>query len=271
MSSAAPNPVTAKAEAGKQTLITTGATSQTIDLRDPWLAAFLAWLVPGLGHMYQRRWGKGGLFMTCILATFFYGLWLGGGRVVYASFREYYPQYSTMTQDRHTLTYGTRTGLFTSQARYAYFCQFCDGLPALPAIVQSLRVGGETPKAPLFDGFMAPPMVRGQIVPEDWVLEQRTKHPDDKTYDVGNFHALEDSPYLIFQPVGFSGDRTDQLGYWNYQLGSFFDLGTVFTMIAGLLNVLAIWDAWGGPAVPAPKSEKGEKTPDLVHKAKLRI
>src|SRR5690242_14086203 len=50
-----------------------------IDLRDPWLAAFLAWLVPGLGHMYQRRWGKGGLFMTCILATFFYGLWLGGG------------------------------------------------------------------------------------------------------------------------------------------------------------------------------------------------
>jgi hypothetical protein len=31
----------------------------SIDLRDPWLAAFLAWLVPGLGHMYQRRWGKG--------------------------------------------------------------------------------------------------------------------------------------------------------------------------------------------------------------------
>ena len=27
-----------------------------------------------------------------------------------------------------------------------------------------------------------------------------------------------------------------------------FELGTVFTMIAGLLNVLAMFDAWGGPA-----------------------
>src|SRR5438477_10026042 len=82
----------------------------SIDLRDPWLAALLAWLVPGLGHMYQRRWGKGGLFMTCILATFFYGLWLGGGRVVYASFRE-------------------------SDSHYAYLCQVGVGLPALPAVV----------------------------------------------------------------------------------------------------------------------------------------
>src|ERR1041385_2857864 len=103
-------------EAGQPKRDTSPAQPETIsiNLRDPWLAAFLAWLVPGLGHMYQRRWGKGGLFMTCILATFFYGLWLGGGRVVYASFRDSDPRVSV----------GTRTGLFTSQARYAYFCQF---------------------------------------------------------------------------------------------------------------------------------------------------
>jgi hypothetical protein len=262
VSSAAPTPAPAKAEAaaGKQTLITSGEASQTINLRDPWLAAFLAWLVPGLGHMYQRRWGKGGLFMTCILATFFYGLWLGGGRVVYASFRDSDPR----------VTVGTRTGLFTSQARYAYFCQFAAGLPALPAIVQSLRVGGDTPKAPLFDGLMAPPMVRGQVVPTDWILEQRSKHPGDKTYEDRNFRSL-DNAYSVFQPLDFPGDRTDQLGYWNYQLGSFFDLGTVFTMVAGLLNVLAIWDAWGGPALTPTKSdkEKGDKSTD-PGKAKLR-
>ncbi len=73
------------------------STNQLIDLRDPWLAAFLAWLVPGLGHFYQRRWGKGGLFFTCILATFFYGLWLGGGRVVYASFRDADAHLTTLT------------------------------------------------------------------------------------------------------------------------------------------------------------------------------
>ena len=56
-----------------------------IDLKDPRLAAFLAWLVPGLGHFYQGRTGKGVLFFVCILGTFVYGLYIGGGRVVYAS------------------------------------------------------------------------------------------------------------------------------------------------------------------------------------------
>jgi TM2 domain-containing membrane protein YozV len=56
-----------------------------IDLKDPWLAAFLAWLVPGLGHLYQGRTGKGLLFFICIVGTFFYGLYIGGGKVVYAS------------------------------------------------------------------------------------------------------------------------------------------------------------------------------------------
>src|ERR1700756_3525244 len=61
--------------------------SLSIDLRDPYLAAFLAWLIPGAGHFYQRRWGKGGLFMVCILGMFFIGLWMGEGKVVYASWR----------------------------------------------------------------------------------------------------------------------------------------------------------------------------------------
>jgi hypothetical protein len=38
-----------------------------------------------------------------------------------------------------------------------------------------------------------------------------------------------------------------------------FDLGTVFTMIAGLLNVLVIFDAWGGPLVPEQKVEEKKK------------
>ena len=56
-----------------------------IDLKDPRLAAFLAWLIPGAGHIYQGRTGKGVLFFVCILGTFFYGLYIGDGRVVYAS------------------------------------------------------------------------------------------------------------------------------------------------------------------------------------------
>ena len=57
-----------------------------VDLRDPYWAALLAWLWPGAGHFYQRRYGKGLLFMVCILSIFIFGLCLGRGRVVYASF-----------------------------------------------------------------------------------------------------------------------------------------------------------------------------------------
>ncbi|HEY2759431.1 MAG TPA: DUF6677 family protein, partial [Pirellulales bacterium] len=176
-----------------------------LDLRDRWLAAFLAWLVPGLGHIYQRRWGKGGLFMTCILATFFYGLWLGGGRVVYASFRE---------ADPH----------------YAYLCQIGVGLPALPALVQAMRMGGPTPKAPIMDGFMAPPLVPGQIVLHDWIAQERANHPDSKQFDPSYFPPLksEGGPYDRY--VGITRTGSDQLGQWHRELGSYFDLGTVYTM-----------------------------------------
>jgi len=215
----------------------------SIDLRDPWLAAFLAWLVPGLGHMYQRRWGKGGLFMTCIMGTFFYGLWLGGGRVVYASFRE-------------------------GDAHYAYLCQVGVGLPALPAVVQAMRVGGPYPKAPLFDGIMAPPMMRGQSVPRDWAESQAANNPGDPQF--ARFIAINaqddrdpvNRAYVKYFPVP---DTTDQLGQWHLKYGAYFDLGTVFTMIAGLLNILAIWDAFAGPALPIT-AEEGEEESEAERK-----
>ena len=40
------------------------------------------------------------------------------------------------------------------------------------------------------------------------------------------------------------------------RLHRYFELGTVFTMIAGFLNVLAIYDAWGGPAYAVERKEE---------------
>jgi hypothetical protein len=157
-----------------------------IDLRDPWLAAFLAWLIPGLGHFYQRRWAKGVLFFVCILGTFLYGLAIGDGKVVYASFRP---------QDR----------------RLQFLCQAGVGLPAMPALVQSMRVRqGKQP----WGTFMAPPKL---------------------------------------------GPNGGELHIWQKELHRAFELGTVFTMIAGLLNILAIYDAWGGPVIIETSREKEKK------------
>lgn len=185
-----------------------------IDLKDPRLAAFLAWLVPGLGHLYQGRTGKGILFFVCILGTFFYGLYIGGGRVVYAS---------------------TTPSMLT---RWQYFCQLGVGVPAMPALIQTMRV--RQGRAPLeifgFDVMRPPRMRGGPFVSDDATNPAST--------------AEVESP--------------DELAKWNYELGDRFDLGTVFTVIAGLLNLLVIFDAYGGPLVippPEEKSKEPEETP----------
>ena len=101
-----------------------------VHLRNPPLAAFWAWLIPGAGHLYQRRYAKGILFMVCILGTYFFGLAIGGGKVVYASFRQ-------------------------PDMRYPYLCQLGVGLPALPALIQQRRViASQPPKPPLWNGFI---------------------------------------------------------------------------------------------------------------------
>lgn len=154
-----------------------------IDLRDPLVAAVLAWLWPGLGHLYQGRIGKGLLLMVCIVGLFAYGLLaLGDGKAVFAAWR---PDYR----------------------RLPYLAQVGVGLPALPALVQAGRV--RAGKAPLFGGVMAPPVLPGD----------RGRDPEAETLDD-----------------------------LNKRLHRYFELGTVYTMAAGLLNLLAIYDAWGGPA-----------------------
>lgn len=186
-----------------------------IELKDPRLAAFLAWLVPGLGHMYQGRTGKGVLFFACIVGTFYYGLYIGGGRVVYAS-----------TAD-----------VFSKQflERWQYICQVGAGLPALPALVQRERLREH--KSPIFgDNFMRPP----RDVPPPGEPGFQSEDRTDRNYTV---------------------QHPDELAQWNYDLGDFFEIGTVFTVIAGLLNILAIYDAHGGPLVIGPPDDK-KKEPD---------
>ena len=151
-----------------------------VDLRNSALAALLAWLIPGAGHAYQRRYGKAALFTICVLVTYFYGLMLGDGHVVYASWKR-------------------------EDFRWQYVCQAGVGLPALPALIQNRRVVAD--RDPLFGGWLAPP--RQPVRPND----------------------------------------NDQLAQWHLETKWRFDLGTLYTMVAGLMNILAVYDAFAGPFV----------------------
>jgi hypothetical protein len=104
---------------------------------------------------------------------------------------------------------------------------------------------------------MAPPMLRGQIVPRTWIEHQQRLYPNDPQFDPDDYEAFDlDKVYYRYLPGGRSGEHSDQTSFWNHQLGSYFDLGTVFTMIAGLLNVMAIWDAGAGPVVQESDKQK---------------
>ena len=45
---------------------------------NPWLIGFLAWLVPGLGHLLQGRVIRGGVSSATILVMFILGVSIGG-------------------------------------------------------------------------------------------------------------------------------------------------------------------------------------------------
>ncbi|MFP6649661.1 MAG: DUF6677 family protein [Pirellulaceae bacterium] len=151
-----------------------------IDLRNPYLAALLAWLCPGAGHLYQQRYGKGVLFMVCILSTYFFGFAIGGGHVVYASWVK-------------------------NDKRWQYACQVGVGLSALPAIIQN-KLERNPEKEPLANGIMAP-------------------------------------------PSRIDAKKMDELSLWHAQYGAMFEIGTLYTMIAGLLNIVVIFDAYAGPVI----------------------
>lgn len=147
-----------------------------VPLRNRYLAAFLAWLVPGSGHFYQGRAAKGLLYAVCILSLYFLGFALGDGKIVY--WRWVNPM---QNPDKFCLH---------------YVGQFFVGLPALPALIQSTLTHYGLPT--VLGGFMAEP-----------------------------------SQNVINGLQGY---------------GKLIEVGTIYTTVAGLLNVLAIYDAFDGPA-----------------------
>jgi hypothetical protein len=183
-------------------------------LKDPALAAFLAWLVPGLGHWYQGRRAKAVLFFVCIMGIFGYGLYLGSSS-------------QEIPGTKMKIGYG-RAVYFAwndEEWRMHFFCQVGVGLPTLPAMIQALRVNSG--KEPI-GTFMAPP---------------RMENPPNN------------------MPV-MPNDQRPTLHQLQRYLNNYFELATTYTEIAGLLNVLAIYDAFAGPVFLLAAKKEDEEGKD---------
>ncbi|MDG2470052.1 MAG: hypothetical protein P8M80_12290 [Pirellulaceae bacterium] len=187
-----------------------------VELKEPVLAALLAWLLPGAGHIYQGRLRKGALFMVCILGTFFFGLILGNGHVVYAAWRP-------------------------NDYRWQTIPQLGTGIVAFPAILQNFktREGGE------------PFLITGRRYPPGHAKQFELMSPDE--YD--RFEGISLPDGFMAPPAGelYLNDP-DVLAAWTSESRFGFELGTLYTIIAGLLNVLAIYDAFAGPVLPSRSS-----------------
>ena len=59
----------------------------------------------------------------------------------------------------------------------------------------------------------------------------------------------------------------DRLSAWHAELKGFFEIATLYTMVAGLLNMLAIYDAFAGPVFPQPE-DKPKRGPPRNDQAK---
>ena len=152
--------------------------SETIDLKDPALAALLAWLIPGLGHWYQGRRAKAVLYFVSIMGLFSCGVYLsssnqpcrnGGGKIGYG--RAVY--FAWQREDHHL----------------AYLCQIGVGLPALPAIVQAFRMSNQ--QKVWWGGFMAPP----------WPSDQARRQPSTWCKSLAGTGNDDDPKFNLDQPT----------------------------------------------------------------------
>ena len=118
--------------------------------------------------------------------------------------------------------------------RWNYFCQVGVGVAALPALIQTNRLRGYT--------------------------DERTGHTEAGYEPLwGGFMAPPRRPVLE--------DNPDDIAAWYARWGAGYEMGTWYTMIAGLLNILAIYDAFSGPlSTPisgrrrASKDEEADET-----------
>jgi hypothetical protein len=169
------------------------------------LAAFLSYLIPGLGQIYQGRYGKGILFMVSLLGMFMLGQAMGQWQNVYIP-----------RTDRRPLEHGGQLAELPNSLvnRWHYMGQFWIGVAAWPALAQ-------------YFGTMVPTEEANPF------LHNLQRQPDETKLN----------QFLV------NSDKTP-------------DLGWVYTVVAGMLNILVMYDAYAGPVfLGVPKLNSKESPP----------
>lgn len=287
-----------------------------LQLKNPVVAALLAFAIPGAGHWYQGRRFKATIYSVCILTIFVWGMILGGGQPVYSQL--------IYRSDGPAPTAQLQPSPLRMKFSFGYAAQVIVGAPAWPGLIQEMRMRNAEAKTDWIDapiesdfhgmlsrrfGGQSSEMVSGRI-------ELAPANENGSSVVTGTLHALladgskqdlpltgdvqlgrevfgsprrelrcevvgqdEDGNEVRFELEGsvrrsfmnwFQAPRdTLELDRLNGELSQNFDIGSVFTWIAGLLNLMAIWDAAEGPAYGYGDEEENpdDEEPDDAKKS----
>jgi hypothetical protein len=248
--------------------------------KNAFIAGILAYLIPGAGHFYQGRTLKGVIYSISILGLFFWGQKMGEGMVVYnlpdkgGAFRHVALSYAAqlgagacalppLLQNRRAEDKSNKRELRLNGSLVSEF----SGRVSPPERPDSGYFQGTVRLAPV-SGDYGPEMqgtFQGTLDGEPIDLKLGGRFDLDKPIkagfrrkltcgivdvggDISAGRVLEGTiPRSLLDAYGAPPDP-DQLQDLGRRLGKLYELALVFTWIAGLLNVLAIWDCLFGPA-----------------------
>ncbi len=205
-----------------------------------WWAGLLSYLVPGLGQIVQGRIGKGVLFLVCIYALFFYGLYLGSGTVKIGD------EAHTVNSNVFLPDTADENGPLSLGAivrnlynRPQYVGQFWVGVVAWPALWQYAHSDREARREVRELEKQGGAGAEAKIE----ALHARLKN-GDPTF--GKFQSTPSDDTI--NAVQTAGDKRLEIAW-------------VCTVIAGVLNIMVIYDAIAGPAFLAADAGKGQGKP----------
>lgn len=257
-----------------------------VNLKDPWLAGLLALILPGAGHLYQGRLFKAGVYAGCILGLFFSGMALAGWKAVQAPPLTHRNIRSSRLETLKFLAQAP-VGLPTWYAVVQSHRYYSDENQATIVLdepisasfkgaaeltteggVETVKLTGTVTLRPArglygtetidgsFEGSIDGKPATLGLKHVDLEKQVRAERMRMLTADlvqsragreetVGRLRGGIPRPFLDWFEVPLDDAEQQDL---HRQLGKYHELAMVFTWVAGLLNVLAIWDAIEGPA-----------------------
>lgn len=271
-----------------------------IQLRDPWLALILAFVLPGLGHLYQRRFLKSIIFFVSVLGLFCWGLGTAEGKSVY--YRPIWGEYAGNSKEGIGFIAQAGVGLVAWPAIWQhsrYYSQrglrrnaklepinepFVGAIDidrddgVLTAIVEgtiSLEPGrgdfdqpvlvgtfvGQTEDGTSLELSVGSQTSLGLEIDADSGRPLVTRVLSDDGGDIGILEGVIPRPFWNYLEVPLSKDLENDI---NSRLGTQFELAYVLAMIAGMLNLLVAYDAFEGPAYGydlTPSDSRGDGSP----------